>query len=583
MLNIKMKIGTKVTALVAGLLVALLTVSGSATFLMLEIGHELEEISKEHIPLSQHVTEIAINQLEQAIVFEKTLRHAENLSKNPAKAKLVAELIAKFRKTGALVNKEFKAAEHIAEEGATLAASAEARAKFKGFLKALKALDHDHASYEEHALDLMTRLAKGELKTAGSLAAKVEAEEEAIDHKVAVLVCQIEAFTKASTDNAGAHEATALMIVLVLTGIALILSILAAFFIVRGITKPLRTAVQGIASLSEGDTSIEIVGTERGDEVGDVARGLEIFKAQAIENAQLETKQQEAAQRAEEEKRESMNKLADSFQGSVGSVIDTVTASTTEMRSSAESLTATAESASQQATTVAAASEQATVNVQTVASAAEEMSNSVAEISTQVTRSTEIAGRAVEEANKTNTTVEGLSEAAQKVGEVVQLISDIAEKTNLLALNATIESARAGEAGKGFAVVANEVKTLAEQTSKATDEIGAQITAIQTETGHAVDAIGGIGKTIEEIAEIATSIASAVEEQSAATQEIARNCQEAAKGTSEVSGTIGQVNQAANDTGSAASQVLSAASELSSQSEGLRQTVDEFLKTVRAA
>jgi len=373
------------------------------------------------------------------------------------------------------------------------------------------------------------------------------------------------------------------LILAVVTAVLLLLTGVLVFFIVRGITRPISSMTDAMGALAQGDTSIAVEGAGRGDEIGEMSRAVQVFKDNAIEKEKMEAEQAERARQAETEKRETMNKLADSFEGSVGGVIDTVSSSTTEMRASAESMTTTAESASQQATAVAAASEEATVNVQTVAAAAEEMSNSVTEISRQVTRSTEISGRAVEEAEKTNATVEGLSEAAQKVGEVVQLISDIAEKTNLLALNATIESARAGEAGKGFAVVANEVKSLAEQTSKATEEIGAQITAIQSETGNAVEAIKGIGTTIGEISEIATGISAAVEEQSAATQEIARNCQEAAKGTGEVSGTITQVNQAANDTGAAAGEVLSAATELSSMSEGLRKTVDEFLQTVRAA
>ena len=578
MFNLKMKIGTRIVAMVAGMLSALVVVGGVAVYIMQEIGNELHDIAKEDIPLSRHVTEVALNQLEQAVVFERALR----LGENPAEAKHLAELISRFRRTGEKVNKEFKEAEHIAQEATKEASSAAARAKFGVFLKELEALDHAHAVYERHALELMTLLANGELKRGGALATKVEAEEEVIDHKVKALVRQIEAFTKEATDKASAHETTGLLVILVLTAIAFLISILQAFVIIRGITRPLRTAVEALDGLAQGDTSIEVVGTERGDEVGDVARGLEVFKQGLIERAELQ-KEQEAAQSEQQQRAKAVEDLCSNFETSIGEVVGTVSSSATQMQSTASSMSTTADSASQQAAAVAAASEQATVNVQTVASAAEQMSNSVSEISRQVTRSTEIASRAVGEADKTNATVEGLSEAATKVGDVVQLISEIAEKTNLLALNATIESAPAGDAGKGFAVVANEVKSLAEQTGKATDEIGEQITAIQNETGNAVEAIKGIGTIIEEISGITTSIASAVEEQSAATQEIARNCQEAAKGTGEVSGTITQVNQAASDTGSAATQVLQSAESLASQSDRMRVEVEEFLTNVKAA
>ena len=261
----------------------------------------------------------------------------------------------------------------------------------------------------------------------------------------------------------------------------------------------------------------------------------------------------------------------------VQEVVGVVASAATEMQSSAQTMSSSAEETARQSQAVAAASEEATVNVQTVASAAEEMSNAIAEISRQVSQSTEISGRAVAEASKTNETVEGLSEAAQKIGDVVQLISDIAEQTNLLALNATIEAARAGEAGKGFAVVASEVKSLAQQTAKATEDISNQIGGIQTETNGAVEAIGNIGKTIEEISEIATAIASAVEEQSAATQEIARNCQEAARGNQEVSSNIAGVNAAADESGKSSSQVLEAAQELAKQGETLKGEIEKFM------
>ncbi len=261
----------------------------------------------------------------------------------------------------------------------------------------------------------------------------------------------------------------------------------------------------------------------------------------------------------------------------VTEVTSIVASASTEMQNTAQSLSATAEQTSQKAAAVAAAAEQASTNVQTVASAAEELSSSIEEVGRQVSESSNIAQSAATEAEQTNESVEELAVAAEKIGLVVDLISDIAAQTNLLALNATIEAARAGDAGKGFAVVANEVKSLASQTAKATGDISAQISAIQSATGNAVTAIRGIGKTISQVNEIATAIASAVEEQGAATQEIARNVQEAATGTQEVTANIAEVQKAATETGESSSQVLEAAAELSKQAEALQTEIDAFM------
>ncbi len=278
-----------------------------------------------------------------------------------------------------------------------------------------------------------------------------------------------------------------------------------------------------------------------------------------------------------------MNRTADAFEAKVGSLVSMLSSNATKMQVTAQTMSATATQTNQQATTVAAAAEEASAGVQTVAAAAEELTASIHEISRQVAQSTKITGKAVEDARRTDTIVRALADGAQKIGDVVQLITGIAAQTNLLALNATIEAARAGDAGKGFAVVASEVKSLAGQTAKATEEIGAQIRQIQDATGEAVQAIKAIGTTIEEVNVIASNIAAAVEEQGAATAEIARNVQQTAASTHEVTTTIAGVSQAANDTGAAAGQVLDAASGLSQQADQLTNEVSRFVTEVRVA
>jgi methyl-accepting chemotaxis protein len=377
-------------------------------------------------------------------------------------------------------------------------------------------------------------------------------------------------------------ERSRLYMMLMTLGVAAVASLI-GLVIARSLSRPVVAMTGAMHRLAAGDTKAEIRGAERADEIGTMAKAVAVFRTNMIEAERLRHAQEETKRNAEAERKAAMAKLADGFEASVKGVVEAVSSMAGEMRSSAQSLSATAEETSRQSTAVAAASEEASTNVQTVAAASEELSSSIGEIGRQVTQSAKIAGQAVHEASQTNQSVQSLAEAAQKIGEVVKLINDIAGQTNLLALNATIEAARAGEAGKGFAVVASEVKNLATQTAKATEDITAQIGAIQGATEQSVSAIGGIGKTIAEINEIATAIASAVEEQGAATQEIARNVQQAAKGTGEVSENIAGVTKAASETGAAANMVLSAAEQLSGQSVELRRQVESFLKQVRAA
>ena len=362
---------------------------------------------------------------------------------------------------------------------------------------------------------------------------------------------------------------------LVLTGIL-------AFFVNRSIAGPIVGMTSAMGELANNDLDVEIPAQDRRDEIGDMAAAVQVFKENAIHARQLEAEQEEQKRRAEEEKRTLMNSMADDFEANVGGMVEAVSSATAEMESSAQAMASTAGQTSRQSAAVASAAEVASSNVNTVASAAEELSASISEISQQVHQSTEIAGRAVDEANRTNEQVRGLAEAAQKIGEVVELITDIAEQTNLLALNATIEAARAGDAGKGFAVVASEVKNLANQTARATEEIGAQIGGIQTATQNAVHTIEGITGIINQVSEITSAISAAVEEQGAATQEIARNVEQASQGTAEVSSNIQGVNQGADETGQAAGQITDATGKLSRQAELLGNEVDNFVAQIRS-
>jgi methyl-accepting chemotaxis protein len=356
------------------------------------------------------------------------------------------------------------------------------------------------------------------------------------------------------------------------------------FVLARGITRPLSRLTTAMERLAGGDFSREVPGRDRRDEIGEISRAVEGFKIKAAEKAQHEADEKQAqAQAVAAARRADMQKLAGAFETAVGVIVDSVSGSASQLERAANRLSKTANTTQQLSTMVASASEECSTNVSSVASATNEMTSSISEISRQVQESNTIARQAVAQAQKTNARIADLSQAAGRIGDVVKLITAIAEQTNLLALNATIEAARAGEAGKGFAVVAAEVKSLANQTAKATDEIGTQIADMQAATTDSVAAIKEIGGTIDRVSEIASAIAAAVEEQGAATQEIARNVQQAAQGTAEVAANIVDVNKGASETGSASGQVLSSAQALSSEGDKLKREVTKFLATVRAA
>jgi methyl-accepting chemotaxis protein len=377
------------------------------------------------------------------------------------------------------------------------------------------------------------------------------------------------------------YSSTVTQMVWMLLGI-LALSVGTAFLITRSITVPLGTLRACMARLAEGNLDGTVPHGDRRDEVGEMARTVTIFRENARKVRALEAEQVDAKRREAEARKQAMMALADEFEKHVEAVVDHVAAAAGQMNTTATAMSAAAEQASTQALAASQAAEEASSNVQTVASAAEELAASISEIGRQVESSTTTTHHAVEKARQTDHIVRSLADAASRIGEVVGLINDIASQTNLLALNATIEAARAGEAGKGFAVVASEVKSLANQTAKATEEIGQQIAGVQSATRDAVSAISDILGTIGDISEVTSSIASAVEEQHAATAEIARNVEQAAQGTESVARNISGVSAAARQAGDTSEEVLREAADLSGQSVSLRSEVESFVARVRA-
>jgi methyl-accepting chemotaxis protein len=556
----RISISAKLFAIVSFLFLVIAIIGGFAFLQMRSINMAAQDIQAQWLPSVRWIGEMRV----QSARFRAVLRDYLILGdhERPDIDKNLSARKADFEKAA-------KAYQPLVSSPAERVLAEQLEKQWQAFLAA--------------SVEVQSLAAKGDVAGAKDInAGKVVPIGRAMDQTLAKLVELNDNGAEVAGQSAETTYLTAIRLMAAILGGAIVFGLGAAIYVVRDIRRGIASILKPMGQLTDGELSAEIPHRGENTEIGRIASALQVFKEALV--AQKASDDAANADRAISAARaQAISAATGEFEAMIGELVRSLASASTELEASASSLSATADHSEKLTTMVAAASEEASTNVQAVASATEELSSSVTEISRQVQESARMANDAVDQARKTNDRVGELSRAAARIGDVVELINAIAGQTNLLALNATIEAARAGEAGRGFAVVASEVKVLAEQTAKATGDIGQQINDIQAATQESVSAIKEISGTIEKLSEISSTIASAVEEQGAATQEISRNIQQAALGTHQVSSHITDVERGASETGSASSQVHSAARSLAGESDRLKNQVEKFLNTVRAA
>ncbi|MEP0520882.1 MAG: methyl-accepting chemotaxis protein [Hyphomicrobiales bacterium] len=577
-----MSISAKIYGAVAFCLAALIGSSLFAILQISQIGKELEAIAEEDIPLTVAITEAAASQLEQTIQFERMLKSALEENLGLPGAEKYPKVKEKFHFYGVQVDEYIVKAEEIAAHGVEHALNDDMEAKFTEVLEKLKVLEAEHKVFETHVVEVEALLESGDIVAGVELGELVDEEADKLDHEIEDLLRDVSNFTAQSALTAEHHEQSALKWLAIACVVIVLTVTPAVIFIVQvSVPKPLREVLGHIDNLASGELDEEIL-VFRSDEIGRIMEGLEGFRLKLIDNKKLEAEMNNS-QRSVIERGEKVEAINQEFDETVGDILGTVTTAAQQMNDTASSMSSASEDARSKSHEVLETAQESSQNMASVSSATEELSASIREIAGQTSHATEVARTAVDSAESVRSQTTDMVENAQKIDEVVNLISGIAEQTNLLALNATIEAARAGEAGKGFAVVASEVKGLAGQTAKATEDISSQIASMQQATTNTAEAIDNIVSTIQGVNDVITAISGAVAEQEGAIGEITQNIQMVTNGSQYISDNMRDVSDSVGNTGESAGKVLGASEMLNQEADKLRNQIQDFLSKVKAA